>query len=160
MPDSDILPAFGNVEILADLLIEFELTESALMEDPESALQTLQRLKELNVKLYIDDFGTGYSSLSYLKQIPIDKIKIDRSFIADMMSDDDDDAITYAIVNLAHSLNLRVIAEGVESKAQVDRLHSFGCDAVQGHYFSCAVPPDMFETFLVDGRVMVEERIQ
>ncbi|HJV84425.1 MAG TPA: EAL domain-containing protein [Noviherbaspirillum sp.] len=128
--------------------LELEITESAIMRRASQVADLAMRLRDIGVRISIDDFGTGYSSLSYLKQIPIDKIKIDRSFVADMMRDDDDDAITYAIVNLAHSLNLRVIAEGVESRAQIDRLRFFGCDEVQGHYYSSAVSADTFERFL------------
>ncbi len=131
-------------------LLELEITESSIMRRAPQVAELAMRLREVGVGISIDDFGTGYSSLSYLKQIPIDKIKIDRSFITDMLTDVDDDAITFAIVNLAHSLNLRVIAEGVESKAQIDRLHSFGCNEVQGHYYSKAVSAQIFEGFLSD----------
>jgi diguanylate cyclase (GGDEF)-like protein/PAS domain S-box-containing protein len=134
-------------------LLELEITESAIMRRAPQVAELAMRLREVGVGISIDDFGTGYSSLSYLKQIPIDKIKIDRSFIADMLNDDDDDAITNAIINLAHSLKLRVIAEGVESKEQIDRLRSFGCDEVQGYYFSQAVSAREFEGFLASGRV-------
>jgi EAL domain-containing protein (putative c-di-GMP-specific phosphodiesterase class I) len=105
-------------------------------------------LRDAGVCISIDDFGTGYSSLSYLRQIPIDKIKIDRSFIADMLNDNDDEAITIAIINLAHSLKLGVIAEGVESLAQLQRLRALGCSQVQGHYYSPAVGADAFGAFL------------
>ena len=130
--------------------LELEITESSIMRRAPQVAQLAARLRDAGVGISIDDFGTGYSSLSYLKQIPIDKIKIDRSFISDMLNDDDNDAITYAIVNLAHSLNLRVIAEGVESKAQIDRLRMYGCDEVQGYYYSAAVPAEEFEQFLVN----------
>ncbi len=136
--------------------LELEITESAIMRRSTQVAELAMRLRDIGVRISIDDFGTGYSSLSYLKQIPIDKIKIDSSFIADMMKDDDDDAITYAIVNLAHSLNLRVIAEGVESRAQIDRLRLFGCDEVQGHYYSSAVSAETFERFLARQRVFAE----
>ncbi|HEY8609020.1 MAG TPA: EAL domain-containing protein [Noviherbaspirillum sp.] len=139
-------------------LLELEITESAIMRRAPLVAELAMRLREVGVGISIDDFGTGYSSLSYLKQIPIDKIKIDRSFIADMLVDDDDDAITNAIVNLAHSLKLRVIAEGVESHAQIERLRSFGCDEVQGHYFSAAVPAAAFRGFLADGRLLQGSR--
>src|SRR5690606_7614367 len=111
-----------------------------------------RRLRQVGVGISIDDFGTGYSSLSYLKQIPLDKIKIDRSFITDMLNDADDDAITFAIVNLAHSLKLRVIAEGVETRGQMERLRAFGCDEVQGHYYSSAVSAEDFATILAGER--------
>lgn len=130
--------------------LELEITESSIMRRAPQVAQLAMRLRDAGVGISIDDFGTGYSSLSYLKQIPIDKIKIDRSFIDDMLNDDDDDAITYAIINLAHSLNLRVIAEGVESKAQIDRLRMYGCDEVQGYYYSSAVSAQVFEQLLAD----------
>jgi diguanylate cyclase (GGDEF)-like protein/PAS domain S-box-containing protein len=131
--------------------LELEITESSIMRRAPQVAKLAMRLREAGVGISIDDFGTGYSSLSYLKQIPIDKIKIDRSFINDMLVDDDDDAITYAIINLAHSLNLRVIAEGVESDAQIDRLRMYGCDEVQGHIYSTAVSPQAFEALLANG---------
>ena len=128
--------------------IEIEITESAIMRRAPQVAELANRLREIGVGISIDDFGTGYSSLSYLKHIPIDKIKIDRSFIKDMLHDDDDEAIAYAIINLAHSLKLRVIAEGVESREQVDRLRTFGCDEVQGYFYSPAVSAADFVRFL------------
>lgn len=136
--------------------LELEITESSIMRRAPQVAQLAMQLRKAGVGISIDDFGTGYSSLSYLKQIPIDKIKIDRSFIQDMLSDDDDDAITYAIVNLAHSLSLKVIAEGVERKAQIDKLRLYGCDEVQGHYYSPAVSAQDFEHFLTDGRMFAD----
>jgi diguanylate cyclase (GGDEF)-like protein/PAS domain S-box-containing protein len=143
--------------ILQDLrldarFLELEITESSIMRRAPQVAELATRLRKVGVGISIDDFGTGYSSLSYLKQIPIDKIKIDRSFISDMLIDVDDDAITCAIIGLAHSLKLRVIAEGVESKAQIDRLRTVGCDEVQGHFYSSAVSAQVFAGFLGDGR--------
>ena len=128
--------------------LELEITESAIMRRAPLVATLAATLRDAGVGISIDDFGTGYSSLSYLKQIPIDKIKIDRSFIIDMMEDSDDEAITIAIINLAHSLKLRVIAEGVESRAQLDQLRAFGCNEVQGYYYSPAVCPNTFSAFL------------
>ena len=128
-------------------LLELEITESALMRGSGDVVALTARLREIGVGISIDDFGTGYSSLSYLRQIPIDKIKIDRSFVHDMVHDG---AIARAIVELAHSLQLRVIAEGVESRAQIERLRAFGCDEVQGHYYSAAVSPGEFARMLAD----------
>jgi diguanylate cyclase (GGDEF)-like protein/PAS domain S-box-containing protein len=128
--------------------LELEITESAIMRRAPLVATLAATLRDAGVGISIDDFGTGYSSLSYLKQIPIDKIKIDRSFIIDMLDDSDDEAITIAIINLAHSLKLRVIAEGVESQAQLDQLRAFGCNEVQGHYYSPAVSPALFSAFL------------
>lgn len=136
--------------------LELEITESAIMRRAALVAELATHLRQAGVGISIDDFGTGYSSLSFLKQIPIDKIKIDRSFVADMLFDDDDDAITFAIINLAHSLNLRVIAEGVESREQIDRLRTFGCDEVQGFFYSRAVPADTFAGFLTSGEKFPE----
>ncbi len=116
--------------------IELEITESMLMRDPQQAVQILGRLKHLGVRLSVDDFGTGYSSLAYLKQFPLDALKIDRAFISNITSDTDDAAIAIAIVNLAHNLNLKVVAEGVETEAQVNFLIHQGCDTLQGFYFA------------------------
>jgi EAL domain-containing protein (putative c-di-GMP-specific phosphodiesterase class I) len=137
--------------------LELEITESSIMRRAPLVAELAMRLRDVGVGISIDDFGTGYSSLSYLKQIPIDKIMIDRSFIADMLNDVDDEAITIAIINLAHSLKLRVIAEGVESRAQLERLRSFGCNEVQGHYYSSAVPADVFRTFLENAQQFAEQ---
>jgi diguanylate cyclase (GGDEF)-like protein/PAS domain S-box-containing protein len=121
-------------------LLELELTESLFLEDVNVAIKTLERLKALGVTLAVDDFGTGYSSLSYLKKYPIDKVKIDRSFIKDIPHDKDDVAITLAIINLAESLGLRVVAEGVETPEQVEFLEHHHCDYVQGFLVSHPLP--------------------
>jgi diguanylate cyclase (GGDEF)-like protein len=121
---------------VAPPLLQFELTESLLMADPEGAARTLLGLKELGVRLSVDDFGTGYSSLAYLKRFAVNELKIDRVFIRDIVADPDDAAITLAIINLAHSLDLEVVAEGVETEAQVNFLRSHGCDQMQGFYFA------------------------
>ncbi|HEY5798776.1 MAG TPA: EAL domain-containing protein, partial [Burkholderiaceae bacterium] len=125
--------------------LELELTETVVMTDVEHAVATLGDLKALGVKLSIDDFGTGYSSLSYLKRFPIDVLKIDRSFVRDITVDPDDAAIAVLIIALAHSLKLQVIAEGVETRAQLDFLREHGCDQMQGFYFSKPVPASEFE---------------
>ena len=117
-------------------LLELELTESALMADPRAAEQTMWRLKRLGVSLAIDDFGTGYSSLAYLKRLPVDKLKIDRSFVRDVLDDDDDALICGSIISLAHGLGLTVVAEGVETEAQRQWLATRGCDAMQGYLFT------------------------
>jgi diguanylate cyclase len=124
--------------------IELELTESALMNDPEQSAATLQSLSAMGVHISIDDFGTGYSSLSYLRRFPLDKLKIDRSFIRDLMTNADDVCIVRAIISLAHSLRLRVVAEGVETAQQLEFLRELGCDQYQGFYCSPAVPPEAF----------------
>ncbi len=121
-------------------LICLEITESALMQDTEEAARQLNHLKHLGIKLAIDDFGTGYSSLQYLKQFPVDLLKIDRSFVAELIEDDDSEAIIAGIIDLAHRLDLTVIAEGVENEAQLERLCELGCDQAMGYLFSPAVP--------------------
>ncbi len=128
--------------------LELELTESVLMANPELAIHTLDRLHSLGVSIAIDDFGTGYSSLSYLKRLPIDTLKIDRSFVGDITTDPDDEAITKTIISMAHSLDLNVIAEGVETLDQLEYLHEHGCDAIQGHWLSPPLPPEVCFTFI------------
>jgi diguanylate cyclase (GGDEF)-like protein len=124
--------------------IELEITESMLMHDPTQAIQTLGRLKQLGVSLSVDDFGTGYSGLSYLKQLPLDSLKIARNFISNITHDPDDAAIALAIINLAHNLGLRVVAEGVESEAQARFLASHYCDYLQGFFFSLPLDADAY----------------
>jgi diguanylate cyclase (GGDEF)-like protein/PAS domain S-box-containing protein len=119
---------------------EVELTESALMADPERSDQILQHLHALGVRISIDDFGTGYSSLSYLKRIPADTVKIDRSFVCGLPGDSDDVAITQAVIAMAHSLGLRVLAEGVENSVQLAVLRSLGCDEAQGFFLGRPMP--------------------
>lgn len=118
---------------LAPSFLEIEVTESVLMKDADRAVSTLNSLKALGVTLAIDDFGTGYSSLSYLKRFPLDKIKIDKSFVDGLPEEADDAAIATAIIAMAHSLKRKVIAEGVETEAQRDFLHAHGCDEIQGY---------------------------
>jgi EAL domain-containing protein (putative c-di-GMP-specific phosphodiesterase class I) len=130
-------------------LIELELTESLLMQDSEETERTLRNLRRFGVRISVDDFGTGYSSLSYLKRFPIDTVKIDRAFVADVATGDDA-AITLAIINLGHSLGLRVVAEGVETAAQHEFLRSHGCDEMQGFFFSKPVTAAETDALLVD----------
>jgi diguanylate cyclase (GGDEF)-like protein/PAS domain S-box-containing protein len=132
--------------------LEIELTESLVMTDVERAIGILRNLNDLGVKLSIDDFGTGYSSLSYLKRFPIDVLKIDQSFVRDITIDADDAAIAVAIISLAHSLKLKVIAEGVETAAQLIFLRRNQCDQMQGYYFSRPVPADEFVQMLRVGK--------
>lgn len=144
---SSIEAVLKEIGLDADFL-EIELTESLVMTDVEHAIGILRQLKELGVHLSIDDFGTGYSSLSYLKRFPIDVLKIDQSFVRDITVDDDDAAITVSIISLAHSLKLHVIAEGVETQAQLSYLRHHGCDEMQGYLFSPPVPAERFEELL------------
>jgi PAS domain S-box-containing protein len=129
---------------LAAALLELELTETVLMQNIEQALPLLQALKGLGVSISIDDFGTGYSSLSYLKRLPIDTLKIDRSFVRELESSDDNAAIVTAIIAMGRSLHLRVVAEGVETRFQMRRLHEQGCRLMQGWLFARAVDADAF----------------
>ncbi len=132
-------------------LLECELTESVLMEQPDIAKATLSSLKETGIHIALDDFGTGYSSLSYLKRFPIDTLKIDRSFVMDIPEDDHDIAIAKAIIALSRSLGLQVVAEGVETSDQLAFLQQEGCDLMQGFYFSKPLPEDVFRQLLVAG---------
>jgi diguanylate cyclase (GGDEF)-like protein/PAS domain S-box-containing protein len=129
-------------------LLELELTESVIMEKAEETIATLQQLHAMGILISIDDFGTGYSSLSYLKRLPIQILKIDQSFVRDLDTDGDDKAIVSAVVALAHSLQLKVIAEGVETAAQLAYLKQIGCDVMQGYYYSRPLKADDFHELL------------
>jgi diguanylate cyclase (GGDEF)-like protein/PAS domain S-box-containing protein len=129
--------------------LELEITETMVMQHAERLMSTLHQLKRLGIHLSIDDFGTGYSSLAYLKRLPVDSVKVDRSFIKDLPGDNEDAAITHAVLALVHSLNRSVIAEGVETRAQLDFLIDNGCDEVQGYYFSPALPEKEFREFMI-----------
>jgi diguanylate cyclase (GGDEF)-like protein/PAS domain S-box-containing protein len=131
--------------------LELELTESMVMNGAEHFISKLHALKDLGVQLSIDDFGTGYSSLSYLKRFSLDRLKIDQSFIRDIAVDPDDAAITRSVIALGHSLNLKVIAEGVETEEQLEFLRRHECDEMQGHYFSKALATDDFTSLLRSG---------
>lgn len=130
--------------------LELEITENVLFDHSELAIHKLVQLKSLGVRISIDDFGTGFSSLNYLKRLPINKIKVDRSFIQDIISDHHDAAITQGVINMAHLLGLRVIAEGVETEAQLAFLNKSLCDEYQGFYFARPMPASLLETFLDD----------
>ena len=130
-------------------VLELEILEGQIMKDPQKSITILKQLQALGISISIDDFGTGYSSLSYLKKLPVDKIKIDRSFIMDVPKDKDDVAIVKAIISLAKNLNLGIIAEGVETKEQLEFLVQEGCYNIQGYYFSKALPVDECEKFIL-----------
>ncbi len=148
----------GNiVEMIADALdlaglearyLEVELTESTVMSDPEESIAILEKLSTMGVLVSVDDFGTGYSSMSYLRRFPIDKLKIDRGFISEIMSRTEDASIVRAIISLAHSLKLKVVAEGVESTEQLEFLKTLGCDQYQGFHYSKALPVADFEALV------------
>ena len=132
--------------------LEMELTESAVMSDPEQSIAILEQLSMMGVLVSVDDFGTGYSSMSYLRRFPIDKLKIDRVFISEIVNRPEDASIVRAIVSLAHSLHLKVVAEGVETPAQLDFLKSVGCDEYQGYHFSRPLPAAEFERLVRESR--------
>jgi len=134
-------------EIVAEN-VDLEITETIAMQDAESSINKMHHLKELGVKLSMDDFGTGYSSLSYLHQFPLDVLKIDRSFVKDIMGNSEDGAIARAVIAMAHSMNLKVIAEGVETEEQYDFLRDHDCEVIQGYLISQPVPADEFEKLL------------
>ncbi len=117
-------------------LLELELTEGSIMKDPNQAIRKLHELKAMGIHISVDDFGTGYSSLNYLKRFPIDTLKIDKTFVRDINTDPDNEAIVSAIITLAHALKLNVIAEGVETQEQLESLRVLKCDEVQGYLFS------------------------
>ena len=130
--------------------LELELTESSIMKDPEEAIEKLHELKLMGIKVAVDDFGTGYSSLNYLKRFPIDTLKIDKSFVSDVCKDPHDTAIVRAVIQLGHALDLTVIAEGVETKEQLQYLSALECDVLQGFLFSKALSASAFEELLVE----------
>lgn len=131
--------------------VQFELTESALMQDPAGGLESMRRLKDLGIELFIDDFGTGYSSLAYLQKLPVDAIKIDRSFVHDMLSDNDSAVIVRSTIDLAHDLDLEVVAEGVEDRAGWSHLAAQGCDVAQGYVVSQPIPAEEYVDWRTDG---------
>ncbi len=131
--------------------LDLEITEGAIMQQPELSVETLRRLSERGIALSVDDFGTGYSSLSYLKRFPINHLKIDQSFVRDITTDPDDAALVNAIITMAKSLDIGVIAEGVETRAQLDYLHAHGCQVAQGYLFSRPVSADDFARLLRAG---------
>ncbi|MDN4055301.1 EAL domain-containing protein [Massilia sp. YIM B02763] len=151
--EGDIRAALARHRVDPSLL-ELELTESALMSNAEHTIEVLESLKRLGIRIAIDDFGTGYSSLAYLKRFPIDKLKIDIAFVRDITTNPDDAAIALAIISMAHSLHMQVIAEGVESRAQMALLRRHRCDEIQGFHLSRAlVPADL-------GKLVLENRAQ
>ena len=140
---------------VAPALLELEVTESAAMQNVDQTAATLHELKALGLRVSIDDFGTGHSSLSYLKSFPIDSLKIDRSFVTELPSNEDDATIAKTVITMAHALRLKVIAEGVETAAQLEFLAAHGCEEIQGYYFSRPLPSTLCTELLRQGRTLV-----
>jgi EAL domain-containing protein (putative c-di-GMP-specific phosphodiesterase class I) len=147
----------GLCQTIADILqknqlkpeyLELEITESIMMRNIDQTISIIHELSEMGINVSVDDFGTGYSSLSYLKKFPLESLKIDKSFVLDIPEDKDDMMITSAIISMAKSLNLKVVAEGVESAGQVEFLKEHQCDMMQGYYFSRPVTADNFAILL------------
>lgn len=143
---------------LAPKWLELEITESLSMANPEQSVPLMTRLKDTGVSLAIDDFGTGFSNLSYLRRFPIDRLKIDLSFTREMTTDASSLAIVEAIITMSHSLNLKVVAEGVENQAQLELLAARRCDAIQGHYFGMPVLPEAFARLLSEDHSLEDVR--
>lgn len=153
-----VIPRVLGAAGIAPGMIELELTESLLMVDSEAATKILNGFQKLGIRISVDDFGTGYSSLAYLKRFPLDSLKIDRAFIRDVTTDADGATIVLAIINLAHSLKLKVIAEGVETEAQFAFLRKHDCDEMQGYYFAKPQPAEDCARALRDGWQLVHSR--
>jgi EAL domain-containing protein (putative c-di-GMP-specific phosphodiesterase class I) len=128
--------------------LELEITEGIMMDNMQEMIQMLNQFRKMGIQLSVDDFGTGFCNLSYLKNLPLDTLKIDRSFIEYILHKDHDRAIVASLIGLSHSLNLKVIAEGVETQEQVDLLKSLGCDRIQGYFFHRALPAEEIEALL------------
>ena len=149
--DSDLPDLIIGMLSIYDIPAEYvilEITESSMIKDPDLAMEILNRLTSKGLKISIDDFGTGYSSLSYLKKLPASEIKIDKSFVSDMLTSDNDAVIVKSIIDLGHNLSLNVVAEGVEDKETVTRLKALGCDVLQGYYFSKPLSSEDFLNWL------------
>ncbi len=132
--------------------LELEITESLSMANPEQSVPLMARLKETGVTLSIDDFGTGFSNLSYLKRFPVDRLKIDLSFVREITTDPSSLAISEAIITMSHSMNMQVVAEGVETEGQLALLGARNCDSIQGYFFSPPVDAAAFARLLQEGR--------
>jgi len=131
-------------------MFEIEITETILMENVRQAIESLERLHSRGISIAIDDFGTGYSSLIYLKTLPIDSLKIDRGFIKDICSDDNDQKIVQTLISMAHSMNMKVVAEGVEDREQLQQLTEYSVDEIQGYLLSKPVEPAAIEAMILN----------
>ncbi|OUR69615.1 hypothetical protein A9Q73_01885 [Bermanella sp. 47_1433_sub80_T6] len=136
--------------------LELEITETLLMENIDFVQPLLSKICDLGIYFAIDDFGTGYSSLSYLRYLPINKLKIDRAFVLNLENNQEDVAMVKAIIAMAKNLNLKVLAEGIETKSQLNILKEQGCDAYQGYYFSRPVEKETFYSLYIDGTAAVQ----
>lgn len=146
----DLVKTTLNHYDLEPTALELEITETLLMMNVDKAVEILSALKSIGVDLAIDDFGTGYSSLSYLNRFPVDRLKIDRSFVKDILNNSDDEAITKAVVAMAQSMNLEVIAEGVETAEQIELLTRLNCTEIQGYYLSKPIPASSIAAYMAD----------
>jgi EAL domain-containing protein (putative c-di-GMP-specific phosphodiesterase class I) len=142
-----VAQALLEADVPGELLC-IEITENTVMADPERAIDVLRRVRLLGVKTAIDDFGTGYSSMAYLKILPVDEIKVDRSFVRDMASDRSNYVLVESAVDLGHNLGLAVVAEGVEDEPIAGALRSLGCDMAQGYHYARPLTPADFDEFL------------
>lgn len=155
--DEELIPAIERIIASTGVdptRLEIEVTEGALVENPDEAIRILDRIRRLGIRLSVDDFGTGYSSLSYLKRFPLDRLKIDQSFVRDLPHDPDDVAIVRAVTSMGHSLGLKVTAEGVETDEQMQFLRGLGNDEAQGFLFSHPLPPAEFERFVASSELI------
>jgi EAL domain-containing protein (putative c-di-GMP-specific phosphodiesterase class I) len=146
----DTLRASLGVHDIEPGLLELEITETVLMANAESYLDSIRAIRSIGVKLSLDDFGTGYSSLSYLRRFPLDRLKVDQTFVRNMLGVSADLAVVKAIVELGHELGLRVVAEGVESEAEAQALRRIGCDELQGYLYGRPMPGDRLASWLRD----------
>ena len=144
---SNIKELLNKYQVPAQFIC-FEVTENALMNEMERCIQTLNSLKQLGSRVSIDDFGTGYSSLSYLSKLPVDNLKIDRSFVTDMIKSPQNQKIVEMTVNLAHTLGLKVVAEGIEDQETMLQLQALGCDVAQGYHIGRPMPEEAFLNWL------------
>ncbi len=146
----EIITGTLGAQNLGNSRLTIEITETSIIQDPDLAYEVLSRLRQLGAEISIDDFGTGYSSLAHLRKLPVNEMKIDKSFVMDMLNNEDDEIIVRSIIDLAHNLGLTVVAEGVESKAIARRLQELNCDMLQGYYFSRPLPADQFAAWHAD----------